>query len=149
MFPSTTHRACAIHFTFGPISFVIAQPFLFDVARFPSKTPARAAIQEPVQIVRRYLRVGYVRLTNSSKGSRSSARTPYPPGIISTSRGGALVKSCVGITDSPKFDLKGFREGSRGLVETGSRVRAMMLRFIGKLRDSRLRTSSGPNASSA
>jgi len=52
IFPSSTQRALAIHFTFGPRAVVSAQARLFVVALRPSRTPARAAMPAPFLAVR-------------------------------------------------------------------------------------------------
>lgn len=59
-FPSTVHRAFATQLTFGPCEVAQAHEYLFVVAFRPSRTPVDATSAEPVQIVRRYCRVGTV-----------------------------------------------------------------------------------------
>ena len=53
IFPSTTHRALATHFTFPFCCLTHVKAFLLDVARRPSRTPDLARMAEPVQTVRR------------------------------------------------------------------------------------------------
>jgi hypothetical protein len=92
-----------------------------------------------------YCRLGYTSLMYAI-ASRSGARVPRPSGTMSTSRsGGGAAKVWVGTIDSEKVEFKAF--ATRGAVETGSRVDAMMERLSVNLDDIELSTSSGPNTS--
>lgn len=92
----------------------------------------------------------YLKISWRSDGSASvSLPTPMPPGTSRTSRfSGGELKVWVGTMDCEKLDLKGFLLLG-GLVGTGSRVFAIMLRFIGNVVDRTLKASSGPKTSSA
>jgi hypothetical protein len=57
-FPSLTHLVFATQSTRGPSAVISLQAILFVVARFPSRTPARAARPEPVQTVIKCCRRG-------------------------------------------------------------------------------------------
>jgi len=59
-FPSTTHRAVAVHFTFPPPNDVAhSHAALFVVARRPFNTPDLASVAAPVQTLSRYFNEGY------------------------------------------------------------------------------------------
>jgi hypothetical protein len=106
-----------------------AKAFLLEVARRPSRIPLLATIALPVHTVNNHLSPPYLAFTNSTTPSMfSSFRDPKPPGTISTSMSvGAVSKVCVGTIDSLK--LEPTAEDCALLVDTGSSVAAMILRF--------------------
>lgn len=128
-----------------------AQASLLLVARLPSKTPARAASQDPVQVVTRYRSAGYRSLINPivSSNSGAGALVPNPPGTIKTSNSGAVWKVCVGSTDSPNVDPRGFLHHVVFSVATGASVLERRVRFSGNCCERMLRASSGPKTSRA
>lgn len=80
---------------------------------------------------------------------RSGARVPTPPGMKSTSSGGAVSNVCVGTMDSPKVELKEFMAAERALVDTGSSVAAIIERLSCVFQERRFNASSGPKTSRA
>lgn len=68
---------------------------------------------------------------------------PQPPGMIRTSRAGAVVKVWVGRICWPTLWVPGRR------VETGDNVSAMMDRVMSLVRERSFTTSIGPKASRA
>jgi hypothetical protein len=58
-------------------------------------------------------------------------RHPGPPGIMRTSRSGAVSNTCVGVRDGYTEEFSGFIAAITGRVVTGSRVSAMYTMFVG------------------
>lgn len=105
---------------------VLVHDDLLAVAFLPCMIPARAARADPVQIVMTCLTFGAVlRIYAMVAFSLVGLRHPGPPGMISTSRSGAVSKVCVGVREGYTEEFSGFIAADAGRVVTGSKVSAM------------------------
>ena len=103
---------------------------MFDVAVFPSSTPARAASDDPVHTVNRCPSLGNTSLMKAiaARITGVDVCAPKPPGMINTSRSfGGSAKVCVGTIVCAKLEPAGsWTAAAGGLVVTGSSVAAMI-----------------------
>ena len=91
--PSSTQRACSTQSTFSLWLRASSKKILFDVARRPSSSPARANSADPehTDIATSALRAR-VRRNSCSASLPSCASVPMPPGSSSRSSAGQSAK---------------------------------------------------------